>query len=274
MAPPLVQSLHQFSNLSIWIMVVSVNLALFVVCPLLVRRVFRLTPRDDLARGADDAFKTLVTLTMALCAFSLVQVEGLHRNVADLVAREGAILLKLDRTLAEAGGPAAAGASGALRAYASSIVQAEWPAMADGHDSPDTLAKLAALSSEVAHLDQTALNGGALSGEIRGQLIQVKDIREARLASSRMGLSPYFWSGILAALLSLILLGWFQTPLEKAIPYLTGIALGLATLLSVLIVSSGIFEGESQVKPEAISRALALMQRPPAVAGPDSPSGQ
>ena len=63
-------------------------------------------------------------------------------------------------------------------------------------------------------------------------------------------------------MMSVMVLGWFQTPVEKAIPYVAGIAIGLSTLLSVLIVSSGIYEGESRVKPDAIERTLALIDVP------------
>ena len=86
-----------------------------------------------------------------------------------------------------------------------------------------------------------------------------------------MGLSPYLWLGITVAMLTLAVLGWFQAPARKAVPYLIGIVIGLSTLLTVLVVSSGIFEGESRVAPDAIARTIDAIdasrgpaaQRPP-----------
>ncbi len=276
MAPGLIESIHGLPNIFIWLLIVIVNLLLFIVLPLSVRRLLKIEIAPEIARGADDAFKNTVTLTMALIAFSLVQVEGLHRNVADLVSREGAILLKFDRTLQDHPGPVAASVERPLRAYVSSVIQAEWPAMAGGDRSLATTTKLAALSASIGQLDQDSGESAALLGELKGQFIQLKDIREARLATSHMNLSPYFWWGILAAMTSLMVLGWFQTPVEKAIPYVSGIAIGLSTLLSILIVSSGIFEGESRVRPDALQRTLALMDAPQAMpARPSStPSGR
>ena len=270
MLPSIIKWLHQFPNIYIWLTIVAMNILLFLVLPLIVRTALKITINAEVARGADDAFKNVVTLSMALIAFSLVQVEGLHRNVADLVSREGAILLKFDRTLDEHPGSGAGLVEKPLRAYVASIVQNEWPAMAGGGRGADTPAKLAALSASIGQLDNGVLEDASLLGELRGQFIQVKDIRDARLASSHMNLSPYFWWGILAAMTSLMVLGWFQTPVEKAIPYVAGIAIGLSTLLSILIVSAGIFEGESRVQPDAIARTLALIELPQAATAPRS----
>ena len=242
--------------------VVVTALSFFLVFPLVVRRILNITIHSEVAKGADDAFKNVVTLTMALTAFSLVQVEGIHRNVADLVSREGAILLKFDRTLDDHPGSGSAPVESALRAYVASVIQSEWSAMVQGDRSSETNTKLNSLSAKVAQLDDGSLENTALLGELKGQFIQVKDIREARLATTHMNLSPYFWLGILVAMMSVMVLGWFQTPVEKAIPYVAGIAIGLSTLLSVLIVSSGIYEGESRVKPDAIERTLALIDVP------------
>ena len=268
MVPPLIHWLHQFPSLVIWLAIAVTNLLLFLVLPLIVRHRLNITLNAEIARGADDAFKNIITLTMALIAFSLVQVEGLHRNVGDLVSREGAILLKFDRTFDDLPESTAAVVEKPLRDYVASLIETEWPAMAEGERSADASAKLTALAEGVIHLGELEEVSPALAGDLRGQFVQVKDIREARLATSHMNLSPYFWWGILAAMTCLMTLGWFQTPIEKAIPYLAGISLGLSTLLAMLIVSSGIFEGPSQVQPEALKRTLALIDAPHGASAP------
>ena len=49
---------------------------------------------------------------------------------------------------------------------------------------PQSDARLSALSASVDQLLQGAANDKNLSGELSGQLIQLKDVREARVASS------------------------------------------------------------------------------------------
>ena len=149
MIPIVIHGLHQLPNIYIELVLILFNLALFVAAPLALRRALHIEIHEDVAKGADDAFKTLVALTMAMTAFALVQVEGLHRNVGDLVSREGAILLKFDRTIEDFGGPLAPAAEQRLRDYAASVRQSEWPAMASGGRSADTSARLSALSASV-----------------------------------------------------------------------------------------------------------------------------
>jgi len=259
MTPGFVQWLHGQPIILIWTIIVAINLSVFLIIPIAVRLIMKIEPNVDVAKGADDAFKTLTGLAMAVIAFSLVQVEGLHRNVGDLVSREGAILQKFDRTIDDFAGDQAAEIRTPLRAYVASVIQTEWPAMAEGRRSADTSAKLAALTTAINQVDADGTKPAGLSGEMRGQLIQLKDVREARLSSSHMGLSPYFWWGILLAMSLLAVLGWFQAPIEKAVPYLGGIVIGLSTLLSILVVSAGVFEGSGRVPPEAIERAQVLI---------------
>lgn len=267
MTPTLIQWLHQLPNLGIWSVLAAVNLTGFLLGPLLVRKAAKLELDPDIVKGADDAFKTLVGLTMALIAFALVQVESLHRNVDDLVNREASIQLKLDRMLADLPQASASAPRQSLRSYMSSVVTSEWPAMANGKRSERTDLELSALDASVKRIAGSVNSGQstvttAAVADIATQLTQVKDVREARLASSHMSLSPYFWWGIVIAMLALAVLAWFQAPARKAIPYVGGIAIGLSTILAVLVVSSGIFEGESRVSPSAISRTLALTEHP------------
>ena len=54
-----------------------------------------LKPDEHLAKGAEEGFKLFTSITLLLIAFSLVRVQGDHRNVEDLVSRESALIFKL-----------------------------------------------------------------------------------------------------------------------------------------------------------------------------------
>lgn len=259
MAPDFVIWLQSKPTLFIWLTITAINLMAFLAVPMAIRWILKIELNADLVKGADDAFKTLTGLAMALIAFSLVQVEGMHRNIDDLVSREGAILQKFDRTIDDFAADGAVLARAPLRAYVTSVIQSEWPAMADGRRSVETSARLEALSRVIDELARDPSRPADMAGELKGQLIQVKDVREARLSSSHLGLSPYFWWGIPVAMALLAVLGWVQAPIQKAIPYLGGIVIGLSTLLALLVVSAGMFAGDGRVRPDAIVRAQTLI---------------
>ena len=117
--------LHSLPNLEIGLVIIAATVSLCVVLPYAVRRRFGLEVSADVAKGAEEGFKLMASMTMAIMAFGLVQEQTFHRNVEDLAAREAAIVLKLDRHLGEFGTPAAAAARVDLRAYAESVVHDE-----------------------------------------------------------------------------------------------------------------------------------------------------
>ena len=95
--------------------------------------------------------------------------------------------------------------------------------------------------------------------EVRGEIIQVSDVRDARVSATQLSLPGYYWMAISAVLVILVVVGWFQGPLPKMLIYVGGVSLGIAMLLTLLIVASGIFVGESRVAPTALLRVLPLM---------------
>lgn len=259
--------LHTLPNFTILLLFVSGAAAICVVAPVYIRRHFKLHVSADVAKGAEEAFKLMSSMTMALLAFCLVQVQTIHRSVEDLAARESTIVVKTDRALTEFGGAQAAIVRGQLRAYAQSVISDEWPVLAKEGRSNATSAALEALARGAAQLQANTPDEQLALSEVRGGMTQISDVREARLAAARLGLAHYFWLAIAAVVIILIVIGWFQGPLSKMIIYVSGVTFGIAVLLTLLVVASGVFVGESRVTPSAISHILPLLARTPAVAG-------
>lgn len=248
--------LHTLSNFRIGLLIVSLGLAVSTLVPFLIRWKFALTPGEHLAKGAEESFKLFTSVTMLLLAFCLVRVQGDHRSVEDLVAREATIIFKLNRALAGFGGDDAVGLRENLKLYATSTVNDEWPLLAHGQRSEATSDLLTILVQGCRQLDPKTPLQQLARAEVLGTLTQMSDVREARLSASRLFLPLYFWQALLSAIALLTVFGWLQSPLPKMFAYVGGVTLGVSLLLTVLITTEGIFVGESRVTAEAIARIV------------------
>jgi len=248
--------LHSLPNVGIGVLFGCFGLIVSILIPLVVRWKFHLEPSDNVARGAEEAFKLFTSLTMLLLAFCLVRVQGDHRTVEDLVAREATIIFKLNRALAGFGGDDVLALRENLKLYATSTVNVEWPLLAQGQRSEDTSDLLSILVQGCRELDPETPLQQLARAEVLGTLTQMSDVREARLSASRLSLPIYFWQALLGAIGFLIIFGWLQSPLPKMVVWVGGVALGVSLLLTVLVTTDGLFVGESRVTAEAIARIL------------------
>jgi hypothetical protein len=196
---------------------------------------------------------------MALLAFCLVQVQSIHRSVEDLAARESTIILKVSRALTDYGGDQGTTLRTKLRAYAESVANDEWPLLSKARRSVVTSERLEDLIRGCSQLQAETPAQQLAMAEVRGGMAQVSDVREARLSAAQINLAPYFWMAIAAVITILVVIGWFQGPLPKMIVYVGGVTLGISMLLTLLIVASGVYVGESRVTPSALVHVLPLL---------------
>ena len=248
----MIDFLHTLPNVVIGLLLMTLGLTLSTAIPFYIRWKYNLNPNEHLAKGAEEGFKLFTSITLLLIAFSLVRVQGDHRNVEDLVSRESALIFKLNRSLAAFNGGHSAELQGDLKDYASSIVSDEWPLMSKGGRSEETSNLLIDLTQGVRLLDPKTPVQQMARAEIVTTLNQLSDVREARLSASRLHLPSYLWEALSVAIILLIGFGWLQNPLPKMVAYVGGVTIGVSVLLTLVISLEGLFVGESQVKPDAI----------------------
>jgi hypothetical protein len=248
----MIDFLHSLPNVAIGILLISVGLMLSTAIPFYIRWKYNLNPNEHLAKGAEEGFKLFTSITLLLIAFSMVRVQGDHRNVEDLVSRESALMFKLNRSLAAFNGGHSAELQDDLKAYANSIVSDEWPLMAKGQRSEETSNLLTDITQGVRLLDPKTPVQQMARAEIVTTLNQLSDVREARLSASRLKLPSYLWDALTMSIILLIAFGWFQNPLPKMVAYVGGVTIGVSVLLTLVIALEGLFIGESQVNPDAI----------------------
>jgi hypothetical protein len=255
----MINFLHSISNVTIAIVIILAGLFFSTAIPCYVRWKFNLNPSEHFAKGAEEGFKLFTSITLLLIAFSLVRVQGDHRNVEDLVSRESAIIVKLNRALISYGGRDAAELRVDLKEYASSLVEDEWPKMSERDRSEASANKLIDITQGVRLLDPKSSVQQLARSEILIALTQLSDVREARLSASHLELPFYLSEALTVSILMLIVFGWFQNPLPKMVAYVGGVTIGVGLLLTLLIVLEGIFLGESRVSSEPIARILPLL---------------
>jgi hypothetical protein len=248
----MIDLLHSLPNSAIGILLIILGLAFSTAIPFYIRWKYKLDPDEHLAKGAEEGFKLFTSITLLLIAFSLVRVQGDHRNVEDLVSREAALIFKLNRSLASFNGGYSAELQSDLKDYANAIVDDEWPLMTKGERSEKVSNTLVDLTQGIRLLDPKNQSQQMARAEIVTTLNQLSDVREARLSASRLKLPIYLWQALAVATFFLLIFGWLQNPLPKMVAYVGGVTVGVAVLFTLIIALEGLFVGESQVKPDAI----------------------
>lgn len=233
-----------------------IGLLLSTAIPCYIRWKYKLNPDEHLAKGAEEGFKLFTSITLLLIAFSLVRVQGDHRNVEDLVSREAALMFKLNRSLASFGGAHSVELQGDLKNYANAVVDDEWPLMAKNGRSEEASNVLTDLTQGIRLLDPKNPVQQMARAEIVTTLNQLSDVREARISASRLKLPSYLWDALAVSVSLLIVFGWFQNPLPKMVAYVGGVTIGVSVLFTLIIALEGLYLGESQVTPDAIIHIL------------------
>jgi hypothetical protein len=248
--------LHSLPNIVIGISIMSIGLILSTAIPFYIRWKYKLNPDEHLAKGAEEGFKLFTSITLLLIAFSLVRVQGDHRNVEDLVSREAALMFKLNRSLASFNGQHAPELQVDLKNYAKALVNDEWPLMAKNERSEEASNLLTDLTQGIRLLDPRNPVQQMARVDIVTTLNQLSDVREARLSAARLKVPSYLWDALAISVSMLIIFGWLQNPLPKMVAYVGGVTIGVAVLFTLVIALEGLFIGESQVTPEAIVHVI------------------
>ena len=248
--------LQSLPNIKLFVVIAASGLFVSTVIPFLIRWRLQLHPNEHLAKGANESFKFAISVTLLLCAFSLVRVQGDHRNAEDLVAREAALTHKLNGALTAFGGADATELVADLKNYSESIIEDEWPMMAKGQRSEKTSELLSDLTQGIRLLTPKNAVQQMARVEIGVTIGQLNDIREARIAASKLKLPAYLTQALAFAFGLLILLGWFQNPLPAMLAYVGGVTIGFAVLLTLLIQAGGLFVGGGQVTTTEITHVL------------------
>ena len=250
---------HNFNNLQIGAMLLFTGLSVTTVIPFLVRHRLKMTLDENFAKGAEEAFKLFISLSLLLLAFCMVRAQGDYRGAEDIVAREGTVMLKLDRAYESFATEDTDALRQVLRSYADHLIKDEWPLLSQAERAGAATEDLRVLSTISKQLEPQSAEQQVARTEIIQSVNQLNDLREARVSASYVKLPTFYWYAICTALFFLTVFGWLQSPLSKMITYVGGVTCGVCLMLTVLISTSGIFAGQHAVSADPIRNALVQM---------------
>jgi hypothetical protein len=247
--------LHQVSDLTILIAVVSAITGLAMLAPHVGRHVLRFPisgGRDD---AAFDAYKAVMSMVGVVLAFSLVQANNNLRQFEVTVAKEGAAIAATDRALLRIGKPELSQLRPLLASYAREVIN-EWPLLAQGERSSAADDAYTALSKRARAIGPDDTRQQAMYNELLKGLDDLSDLREEILADSEYGLPTFFWITICCFLaLGLVLAALTTSTLGRTVGA-GALAAGVALLLAFVIIVDLPFEGETKVSPKPIEKAI------------------
>lgn len=251
--------LHTLSNIQIGLFLLLAGLCITTFIPALVRWQFKIEPTEPVAKGVEESFRIFTTINLLLLAFCLVRVQGDHRSAEDLSAREGTLMIKAAKAMGTMGTEDSIKLRSLLKTYGRSVVDSEWPLLAQQQRSPETETLLRSLLLDSKQLQGTNQAQELARLEVNSTIVQLSDLREARISVAKLNLPIFLWTAVSSSLLLLMFFGWFQTPLQKMLFWVGGVTAGVALLMTLLISLESPFNGENRVSPEPIENAIGLM---------------
>lgn len=218
---------------------------------------FRLPP--DKGNPVLEGYRVVVSLTALILAFSLVQAQTNLRSVETDLRQEASTLVELDHELLRPGDVTAELRNG-LERYGHALLADEWPRLVGGGRSRLADDLLRSLQRMASVITVPSLVAPGYRDDLLRKLERLSELRESRITSATLRLSPAFWRATVALVLVSILLAglapWNVPNLASLLP----VAAALAVLFALVAIVDVPFRGESAVRPTELRRAVDTMQ--------------
>jgi Protein of unknown function (DUF4239) len=245
-----------------WIIAMFSGVAVgcFVLAPIIGSKLGWTAPNKDRADYIVRAQATIISFTALILAFSLVQVHSNLRKTEELVDKEAAQLTLLNRQLTRYGDPGANSLREQLLAYATSVVENEWPALRTGQENGETTKRMQTLMQDIYSLDPQPGRHATIFGEMLKALDALVDFREQRVAAAALRLPSTFW--YLALVLIVTTVG-LSTMIEPISHHTIGIAaqgFAIALLAALVFITDTPFMGDTSIQPTSFNKAIALIK--------------
>jgi hypothetical protein len=244
-----------FYGLPVWlatILVLGLSLVLGLGSSFGLRRVFRLHSAHNQTEIAVSLMQVVAAYIGILIAFAGVQVWQDFADAQNAVHREAASASQLYRDLSTYG-PETAAARQDLRAYVASIINDEWPLLAQGKTSNRTEVRLFALFNSIGKIRPKDNRDSAIYTEIFSNLNDLVALRRDRLIHSESGMPVILW--IVGLVGSVLIVAYTATfPVNRGnIMMIAGISLALGLVFLFILVVDRPFMGEFSVRSHELS---------------------
>jgi hypothetical protein len=200
-----------------------------------------------------------------LLAFVFNQVWGEYNDADEAIARECRDLRVAALLSSNLPPDAAANIKALIAAYVTSVIQDEWPSMADRKDSAVAEAKLRQLALGVTQLPTVNSDEATTRNELIILLRSVQQHRETRLYQMSSGLPLTLWGMLLTFSLALLaFLFFFGMEVVGTQMAFAGVFAGsLAMVMVILGFLNYPFEGAMALQPTEFQAALQHISHVP-----------
>ena len=257
----LLSQLHLLPDIAILIIVVGVVSGVAMLAPHLAQRVLRIRAEETRHAAALDAFKAVMGMTGVVLAFALVEANNNLHAIEGIVGKEAAAIAATDRALLRSGNPDLVALRPALAAYGTSVIEDEWPVLAEEDRSEETDSAYNTLSRQARAVTPADARQQSMFAELLKDLDDMADLREQRLADADSDLPIFFWVTAGGLLGVALVLGLMADATLAVTVTLGATAAAVALVLAFVIIVDQPFEGETSVTPKEIAKALALNAR-------------
>jgi hypothetical protein len=252
--------LYEIGDFWVFVIFGAVSFSCFIAAPYVGSRLHLTVPDKDRAGDVLRGQGMVMSLSIFILAFLLVQVTSNLRQTEEGVAKEAGQLNFLDRQLLRYGDPKVAELRPLLWEYTRAILQDEWPGLIHGMESGHTDQALRPLSQAIFLIEPQNSRQTAIFNEMLKSLDQLAESRDQRIAASQLSLPFEFWC--LALAMFAIMVG-LNTTLEPVFHQDLSIAaqgLAIALLAALVFVVDYPFRGSLSVAPTPIEQALTTMR--------------
>jgi Protein of unknown function (DUF4239) len=265
--PPPDMSAHWLYTIPLWLLAVLLvggwaGVAMGGV--LLMRRLgWTVTFDDNTAAGFLHAFLGVV-YAVAL-GLIVVTVQGDYGDVDEAAVREASSVGDMYRLIDGLSEPTRSVLLKDVQRYVHSVVNTEWPAVAAGHDSPETVRDIDDIVHHVVLFQPVTAHDHDLYPHIVNTMQKVLDGRRERLIDGVSGIGGVTWAVIILG--GLITLGFactFHMASRRAQLVLTGLmGTSFALMIFLIIAMDHPLWGDLSVDPDAfqaLETSFARMQ--------------
>lgn len=238
-----------FYGLPLWaatVLILAFSLAVGLTSSLGLRKVLRLQSSDDDRDHAVSLMQVVAAYIGILIAFAGVQVWQDFSDAQNGVHREAAAAAELYRDL-NTYGPATQPQKQALRAYMASVVNDEWPLLADGQSSPRTELALFHLFHGMGDIRPADNRDTTIYAQAFSNLNDLVGLRRDRLIHSASGMPIILWVvGLVGSVLIVAYTSTFKPSRTNAM-MISGISLALGLVFLFILIVDRPYKGAFSV---------------------------
>lgn len=222
----------------------------------LLHKVLPVQRTDDVGNVAISFVSVICAFHSLLLAFSAVLVWQDFQDSQKAVAVEANTVDDVYRDLRIYGGAQAAAAGQTLLEYAKSVVEDEWPRMAEGKSSEKSAKLIDGVFQQAGALDPQTSREQIIYAEIFRHLNELMNNRQDRLQDAQSEMPGMFWAIVLIATALLIAYTGFLPNTRANLLMVSGMAVSIGLIFFFIVVLDHPFAGGSAVAPDPFVEQL------------------